>query len=370
MPCPSPSFRVLSGRARGDGLTAAEAVAAWRTLRLCRASCATSRRSTPRTTLLGHAVAAPSAIAPTTLQRARRTQTARSRWRAARAAAGVADRGLQQRRASRSPTSPPPARPGGCRSTCLRTATLTEPLLARAPSRPVPRRWCSPSTPRSWAPSTTARADGLGGHRPSTACTPTTDTDVRRRDDRREGDGPRPGTTSAGWPRRPGSRRGQGRAAGRRCPPLRRGGRRRRSGSPTTAAGSSTGRSPRRRRCSSVVDAVGGAVEVYVDGGVRSGLDVLTALALGARRGVRGAAALCARWPAGGRRRHAVLDGPGRASWSRRCGWRAAPIGLGPTRLAANRIVSTRPAESAPLSQLQQTALTWVRCDRGHIDPI
>jgi 4-hydroxymandelate oxidase len=31
-----------------------------------------------------------------------------------------------------------------------------------------------------------------------------------------------------------------------------------------------------------VVDAVGGAVEVYVDGGIRSGLSALTALALGA----------------------------------------------------------------------------------------
>ncbi len=40
---------------------------------------------------------------------------------------------------------------------------------------------------------------------------------------------------------------------------------------------------PTAQALSAVVEAVGGASEVYVDGGLRSGLDVLTALALGAR---------------------------------------------------------------------------------------
>ena len=55
-----------------------------------------------------------------------------------------------------------------------------------------------------------------------------------------------------------------------------------RSTSATTAGGRPSGRS-RPPSLPEVVDAVGGVCEVYVDGGIRSGADALTALALGAR---------------------------------------------------------------------------------------
>ena len=58
--------------------------------------------------------------------------------------------------------------------------------------------------------------------------------------------------------------------------------RRRRSSSPTTAAGSSTARCRARARCRAIADAVAGRMPVLVDGGVRSGLDVVRMLALGA----------------------------------------------------------------------------------------
>ena len=61
-------------------------------------------------------------------------------------------------------------------------------------------------------------------------------------------------------------------------------GRRRRDPrSRTTAAGSSTARHRPRRCLTGIVDAVGDRTEVYVDSGVRSGLDVLKFLGLGAR---------------------------------------------------------------------------------------
>ena len=55
---------------------------------------------------------------------------------------------------------------------------------------------------------------------------------------------------------------------------------------------SSTGPSHRWRRCPSVVDAVGDRAEVYVDGGVRSGSDVVAAVALGATAALVGRAYL------------------------------------------------------------------------------
>ena len=91
-----------------------------------------------------------------------------------------------------------------------------------------------------------------------------------------------------------------------------------RSSSPTTAAASSTARRRRWSGCPAVVDAVGDRAEVYVDGGILSGGDVVAAVALGARavlvgraylyglmaggeRGVQRAADILA----GGGRRHA-----------------------------------------------------------------
>ena len=51
----------------------------------------------------------------------------------------------------------------------------------------------------------------------------------------------------------------------------------------TTAAASSTARSRRSGRCRRLFEAVNGKTEVWLDGGIRSGQDVLRALALGAR---------------------------------------------------------------------------------------
>ena len=58
--------------------------------------------------------------------------------------------------------------------------------------------------------------------------------------------------------------------------------RRRRSSSRTMAGGSSTARCRPRGRCRAIADAVAGRLPVLVDGGVRSGLDVVRMLALGA----------------------------------------------------------------------------------------
>ena len=55
------------------------------------------------------------------------------------------------------------------------------------------------------------------------------------------------------------------------------------SWSPTTAAASSTARARRSRRCRRSPSAVGDRIEVLFDGGIRSGQDVLKALARGAR---------------------------------------------------------------------------------------
>ena len=60
----------------------------------------------------------------------------------------------------------------------------------------------------------------------------------------------------------------------------------------TTGGASSTGPPLRWRRCPSVVDAVGDRAEVYVDGGIMSGSDVVAAVALGARAALVGRAYL------------------------------------------------------------------------------
>ena len=51
----------------------------------------------------------------------------------------------------------------------------------------------------------------------------------------------------------------------------------------TTAGASSTARRPRIEALPAIVDAVGTRIEVWMDGGIRSGQDVLKAWALGAR---------------------------------------------------------------------------------------
>ena len=56
-----------------------------------------------------------------------------------------------------------------------------------------------------------------------------------------------------------------------------------RSSSPTTAAASSTPPTATLRVLPEIVAAVNGRCEVLLDGGVRSGIDVMKALSLGAR---------------------------------------------------------------------------------------
>ena len=81
---------------------------------------------------------------------------------------------------------------------------------------------------------------------------------------------------------RPGAGRRQGRprAARTRCSPPSTAPRA--SSSRTTAVASSTVRCRRSRRCLPIVEAVGDRLEVLLDGGIRRGTDVATALALGA----------------------------------------------------------------------------------------
>ena len=56
-----------------------------------------------------------------------------------------------------------------------------------------------------------------------------------------------------------------------------------RSSSPTTAAASSTGPPTPLEQLPGIVDAVGDRAEVYLDGGVLNGADVVAAVAMGAR---------------------------------------------------------------------------------------
>ena len=117
-----------------------------------------------------------------------------------------------------------------------------------------------------------------------------------------------------------------GRAARLRA---RRGGR---SSSRTTAAASSTASPATIDALPEVVDAVDGRVEVLVDGGIRRGTDVVTALALGAARGARRPrAALGARRRRRGRRARRAAD----------------PAGGDPERAAAARLPPRRPTSAA-----------------------
>ena len=71
-----------------------------------------------------------------------------------------------------------------------------------------------------------------------------------------------------------------------------------------------------------IVDAVAGRAEVYVDGGIRAGTDVVKALALGARAVMVGRPVL---WGSGGRRRVGRGE-PCSTCWPRssRRRWRSA----------------------------------------------
>ena len=159
---------------------------------------------------------------------------------------------------------------------------LRRPAARARGRRRAPRPSSSPSTPPWSAPSTPPATRSSG-----TSSTPgwlrvNFDPGYADADRCREGDRPRRGRHRPGWPRPPGCR-----SWSRACcapttpaaawtpasPPC---------GCPTTAGASSTGRPPPRASLPGVVDAVGGAAQVYVDGGIRSGLDVLAALALGA----------------------------------------------------------------------------------------
>ena len=126
--------------------------------------------------------------------------------------------------------------------------------------------------------------------------------------------------------RRPGCRRGQGRAARRRRPALRRRRRRGRLGLQPRRPPARPRRRHRGLRSARSRAAVGGAAEVYVDGGVRSGSHVLLAARAGRRRACssagrrstrspRTAPTACAGALAGARRRELVEShAPGAAA--------------------------------------------------------
>ena len=105
---------------------------------------------------------------------------------------------------------------------------------------------------------------------------------------------------------------------------------------PIMAAASSTAASRRSMRCLRVARAVGGRVRVLVDGGVRRGVDVVKALALGAQAVLVGRATLygaCAGGEAGGRARP---RNPARRTRSRHAAVRRAATvrDIGPDLLA------------------------------------
>ena len=127
-----------------------------------------------------------------------------------------------------------------------------------------------------------------------------------------------------------------------------------RSSSATTAPASSIGCRPRIDALTEVVDAVGDATEVWIDGGVRRGLDIAIAVALGARGVLIGKPvfwALAAGGQAGVERAMAILargirDRPGAPGGSH-----AGPTDAGPRRLrpAPNRHLSdTVPPPTRP----------------------
>ena len=66
-----------------------------------------------------------------------------------------------------------------------------------------------------------------------------------------------------------------------------------------------------------IVDAVGAELEVYMDGGIRRGVDIVRALALGARACLAGRALVYGSGPA-------AQAGPAarRRCWSTSCDWR------------------------------------------------
>ena len=170
---------------------------------------------------------------------------------------------------------------GGCRS----TSPPTGPPACRCSSGPWRRRrggGADRGHPRGGHEVRRGRARRSGTWPTRPGCAPTSPR-LRRRARGREGHRPRAagrGLARAGH--RPAGG-GQGRAARPTTPGAASTPGPPPSGSPTTAVASSTTPRPPRHCLEAVVAEVGAAAEVYVDGGVRNGRHVLTALALGAR---------------------------------------------------------------------------------------
>ena len=171
----------------------------------------------------------------------------------------------------------------GCGSSCSCSRTAASPSgSCGGPRGPAAARWSSPSTRRCSGGATATVRNGFVDLPAGLACENLRDSPTGRAPADRLGPGPdlggpglavRPhaaagaGSRGSCTPTTPGSRSSTASAG---------------SSSPTTAAASSTARWPPWTRCTAVVDAVAGRVPVILDGGVRRGTDVVTALALGA----------------------------------------------------------------------------------------
>ena len=298
----------------------------------CRTCCATSPTSTRRVTLLGRPAARAVGVAPTTLQRAVHPDGELAMARATAAAGSV------MVVSSNAGTPFADIAATGVRwwlqAYLPADRTLAEPMLDRAVAAGAEAVVLTVDTPVV-ATQVRRRGQRLGRRRPGDGPGQLRPR-VRRAARRREGARPRSRTTSAGWPSRTGLPvvvKGVLRPDdARRCV---------QAGAAAVWVSNHGGRQLDRAaataECLPDVRRRGrGRAEVYVDGGVRSGLDVLAALALGADAVFLGRLPLLALVDGRGRGGGAAPRAAGADAW-RRCGWPAAGPSPTPASIVRSR---------------------------------